>query len=217
MYCKRILCAAMASCIVVVAAGCAALGFDAKGYVKACLDFLYLGQTSDYMKLVDITAEEAEKDYEAGVEVEMEMLLESYECQDVSDATRDSLKAFYKNVYQKSKYEILSSKRVDKDTYSVELSISPLDIFKISEEAQNTYVDEFIAKMESGEYDALSEQEFNSVIIDGLIGVLSGYLPNMGYTEAKTITVSVIRDSSGTWGIPDEDAQSIDELIINYE
>ena len=47
-------------------------------------------------------------------------------------------------------------------------------------------------------------------------GFYTAYVPEIGYNEAKTLTVQVKQDDSGLYTLSDEDMQNIDTWIIEY-
>lgn len=54
---------------VLLLAGCGG-GFDADRYVLGVLNNIYLGDSTEYREMVDITEEEAAEEYEQGIEIE---------------------------------------------------------------------------------------------------------------------------------------------------
>lgn len=222
---KKWLCAAAAVVMVAGMAGCGNLvssltgrNFDAGKYVDACISFLYRGEFDAYMEQVEISLGEAQKDYQAGIESEVQYLLNQFDCPEVTPQVTKSLTQFYTDLYKKTKFEIKNTTKIDKDTYSVSVEIYPLDTFKNARDEINDFIDSFNARNDEGEFADMTVVEYDSTFMEGVLAVLNTYLSKTDYLEPQTILVQVVRDpEDGMWGIPDVDAQNIDNLIIDYQ
>lgn len=222
---KKWLCAAAAVVMVAGMAGCGNLvssltgrSFDAGKYVDACISFLYRGEFDAYMEQVEISLGEAQKDYQAGIESEVQFLLNQFDCPEVTPQVTKSLTQFYTDLYKKTKFEIKNTTKIDNDTYSVSVEIYPLDTFKNARDEINDFIDSFNARNDEGEFADMTVIEYDSIFMEGVLAVLNTYLSKTDYLEPQTILVQVVRDpEDGMWGIPDVDAQNIDNLIIDYQ
>ena len=82
---------------VLLLAGCGG-GFDATKYVRGALNNIYLGDPTEYMEQVEITEEEAAEEYEQGIEVEADFLLQYYGIGEVSDEVYQQIVDMYKTI-----------------------------------------------------------------------------------------------------------------------
>ena len=135
---------------VLLLAGCGG-GFDASGYVRGVLNNIYLGDSAEYTKMVDITEEEAAEEYEQGIEVEADFFLQYYGIGEVSDDVYQQIVDMYKTIYQQSKFEVQEAVK-NGDDYNVEVLISPIDVIVNSEEDISAAVDEFVAAADPADY-----------------------------------------------------------------
>ena len=190
--------------------------FDAAGYVQGGLDCLYKGEFDQYLELTNATEEEAQKTYEDGLEAEADVF-EQYIAAEgaVTDASRAKIIELYKAIYAKSSYTVKLLSETN-GVYVVEVVINPIDIFTKCYDDATAFVNEFYEKDDAGEFDGLTEEEYNDRYVQGLLDIYTAYVPEIGYTEAKTLTVQVKQDDSGLYTLSDDDMQNIDTWIIEY-
>ncbi len=190
--------------------------FDAAGYVQGGLDCLYKGEFDQYMELTEATEEEAKQTYEEGLEAEADVFEQYIGAEGViTDASRAKIIELYKSIYAKSNYSVKLLSETN-GVYVVEVVIHPIDIFTNCYDDATAYVDSFYEKDEAGEFDGLTDEEYSDKYIQGLLDLYTAYVPEIGYNEAKTLTVQVKQDDSGLYTLSDEDMQNIDTWIIEY-
>ncbi|MBO4234816.1 MAG: hypothetical protein J5928_00020 [Firmicutes bacterium] len=205
--------------------------------VQGNMDAIYLGNASDeYIDIIGSTAETQRQNYIEGLNTEAEFFCyyfgiidssydESYD--DIKDETKDKIVAMYKQVYDKSKYSTKESVKQSDGSYTVQVTIEPIDIMEqaIDKLLSGTYqpYEDFWTKYEDINTEAMSDEEFNefyekytdeyaNVIIDCILGLL----PELGYKDAKTLSVQVQADSDDIYSINDDDWNKIDDYIIYY-
>lgn len=205
--------------------------------VKGNMDSIYLGKaTSEYLNIVDLTPEAAKEEYLAGLEAEAEFFClyfgiidtnynETY-AEDVPDEIKQKIVDMYKEIYSHSAYKVGSS-RTNGDNYDVDLTIEPIDIMekaiqKIDVEGYEPY-DEFLSKYENLDMDSMSEEEINALLVEYntdyatvIIDLITGLIPEIGFKEAKEMTVRIEPDTDGIYVINEEDWKAIDDYIIYY-
>ena len=103
-------------------AGCNRNGFDASLYVKGILDVTYKDDSTDYLKMVDDTADNAHEMYLSGLDTEAEYFASVYSIETLSDETRQAIVSMYQEIYQHSNYEVKSANVTDSG-YTVEVLI----------------------------------------------------------------------------------------------
>lgn len=197
---------------VLLLAGCGG-GFDASGYVRSVLNNIYLGDSAEYTKMVDITEEEAAEEYEQGIEVEADFFLQYYGIGEVSDDVYQQIVDMYKTIYQQSKFEVQEAVK-NGDDYNVEVLISPIDVIVNSEEDISAAVDEFVAAADPADYpDDLS---INDALARIVVDVINGNMPELGWQDQKSIIVKVEKDDAGYYGLSSDAISQLDQDMIAY-
>ena len=193
--------AAVVAMVTALALTACAGGFDASKYVNGVLNNIYLGDSTGYMELVEITAEEAKEEYEQGISVEADFFLQYYGLDSVSDDVYQQIVDMYKQIYSKSKFEVKEAVK-NGDDYNVEVVVSPIDVIVNSEEAISTAVDDFVANANPDDY--TDEQVLNDDLAKLVIKVINDNMANLGYQAEKSIIVKVEKDAQGYYGISDD-------------
>ena len=197
---------------VLLLAGCGG-GFDASGYVRGVLNNIYLGDSAEYTRMVDITEEEAAEEYEQGIEVEADFFLQYYGIGEVSDDVYQQIVDMYKTIYQQSKFEVQEAVK-NGDDYNVEVLISPIDVIVNSEEGISAAVDEFVAAADPADYpDDLS---INDALARIVVDVINGNMPELGWQDQKSIIVKVEKDDAGYYGLNSDAISQLDQDMIAY-
>lgn len=210
--------AVMAFCL----AGLAACGggFDPAALLKGNLDVIYLGECDDsHLKSVNLTKEEAQEYYEDGILVEAEWFADYFDCDysNLTEATQQRIVDMYKQIYSHSKYEIGETSKSG-ETYLVSLTVYPLDVIsKFVNEDYETFYANMETRSNAGEFDAMSDAEFDEAWIVAILDAIAPRLDNVGYLEPETISVQIAKDSDGYYTITDNDFGRIDNMMIKYE
>lgn len=195
-------------------------GFDPAALLKGNLDVIYLGQCDDsHLKSVNLTREEAQEYYEDGILVEAEYFAAYFDCEydSLSEATQQRIIDMYKQIYTHSKYEIGEVSK-NGETYLVSLTVYPIDIMsKFVNEDYETFYAGMETRYNNGEFDAMTDEEFDEAWIVAVLDVIEPRLTNIGNLDPETISVQITKDTDGYYAITDNDMQRIDELIIKYE
>ena len=123
----------------------------------------------------------------------------------------------YRQICTHSKYTVDSASQMDEHTYSVKVTVEPIDIFhQVADAMASGAVDELNASypdtFESEEQYAQYEVEWVELFID----LTYEKLPDLGYLEPASTLVQVALDEDDYWSLPDEDFWSLDALIIDY-
>ena len=198
--------------------------FDATKYIQGLLDKTYLGEFDEYMNVVDITENECEDDYISGLESEAEYFASVFQIDNLTDDIKADIVDLYKEIYSYSKYTVSAATKQDDKTYSVKVTVEPIDIFHLVADALNggaaddfnaQYDDVDVASMSDDEYDtfyAAYDAAWAQLIID----LTREKLPELGYLDSSSLLVQVTEDEDGLWGIPQSDFDNLDWLIIDY-
>lgn len=190
---------------------------NAAELLEGSLDLAYRNRyTEAYLKAAGLTAEEAQQQYEAGLEAELAVFAGYFDV-DLTRCSRDAaeeFRAFCRDVYSSTKYEVGKPAKTDSG-YTVALTVYPVDILQKfrTEDLPELMVD-WRARYDKGEFDAMDKAQYEDLWIHTLLSALEGVQP--GYLEGESITVTLTRDSDGVTVISPEDLAKIDSLIIAY-
>lgn len=214
------LCLVLVMALTLTACGGGVTASDAKDLVQGNLDEIYLGKFDpEYLKLVDITEEEARQTYEEGLEVEAEMFAYYFDIYNMTDELKEEIIELYQEIYAQSKYTVGEASKLDESTFAVKVQVSPLDIFELvvdaSEEALQPFFDKYenvdIASMSDEEYDAY-DKEWADAVLD----LCWEKLPEMGYGDERSLVIQVTVDEDDYWVMSGDDFNNLDEIIITY-
>lgn len=198
--------------------------FDASKYIQGLLDKTYLGKYEDYMKVVDVTENECEEDYISGLESEAEYFAGVFQIDYLTDDLKAEIVDLYRDIYAQSKYTVSPATKQDDTTYSVKVTVEPIDIFHLVSDALDAgAVDDFNALYDDADIDSMTDEEFDAFYAEYdeawarmIIDLTREKLPELGYLDAQSILVQVTEDDDGLWGIPQADFDNLDWLIIDY-
>ena len=194
--------------------------FDAKAYVEGLLKETYLGEFDEgYMTLVGITEEEAQATYENSLDVESNNFYYFYDIEYPTEEFHEKMMDLYKRIYAHAKFEVVSAAAQDDGSFSVKLSIEPINIVQLAEakfeEAMQPFYDKYPMEvqqaMSDAEYEAM-DQEYAQMILD----LYESVMPEIGNEEVQSLVVQIEMDAEGYYSLNDPDFGRIDELIINY-
>ena len=203
---------------------CSGMSDDtAMAYIQGILDQNYLGKADDqFLSIVDTDEVEVAEIYEGSLETEAEFFLGSFVESQLDQETLDTLTAelveMYRQIYTHSKYTVDSASQMDEHTYSVKVTVEPIDIFhQVADAMASGAVDELNASypdtFESEEQYAQYEAEWVELFMD----LTYEKLPGLGYLEPTSTLVQVTwNEETELWELPDDDFWSLDALIIDY-
>ena len=216
---KKVLAIALAAVLCLgVLAGCGS-SFSADGLVKGNLDLIYLNQYTDsYLKSVGLTKEEANQQYEDGIAVEVSSFANYFniELDTCDESIETEIADLYRRIYSYSKYEVGGVSK-NGDTYLVELTIYPIDIMRtVMSEDVEAFGEDWQARGAAGEFDEMTEEEFETAWAESIIDMVKARVTTIGYLEPETISVQVAKSDAGLYTISENDFNRIDSLIIDY-
>lgn len=204
--------------------------FDATKYVQGVLDENYLGKFDpDFLEMVDGTESEAEEIYLGNLEAESNVFASFFEIEDLSGELMDDAIALYKDIYAMSKYSLEPATKVNDETFVVQITVEPIDIFHLvyeeiqKDDSTSPAVQEFVAVYGDPDVDNMTDEEIDA-LIEGFdaayarmcIDLTREKLPEAGYMEAESVTVQVKLNSENIWEIPNNDLLSFDNRVIDY-
>ena len=196
--------------------------FDATAYVEGLLKETYLGEFDEgYMTLVGITEEEAQATYENSLDVESNNFYYFYDIEYPTEEFHEKMMDLYKRIYAHAKFEVVSAAAQDDGSFSVKLSIEPINIVQLAEakfeEAMQPFYDKYPMEVQQAmdvgdeKYVAM-DQEYAQMILD----LYESVMPEIGNEEAQSLSVQIEKGEDGYYSLTDDDFNRIDSLIINY-
>ena len=229
---KHILAAALTLCLAASLSACGGglSKFDATKYVQGVLDENYLGKFDpDFLEMVEGTESEAEEIYLGNLEAESNVFASFFEIEDLSGELLDDTMALYKDIYAMSKYSLEPATMVNDETFAIQVTVEPIDIFHLvyeeieKEEPTSPAVQAFVETYGDPDMENMTEAEIDA-LIDGFdaayarmcIDLTREMLPKAGYMEPETVMVQVKLNSDDVWEIPNNDFLSFDNRVIDY-
>lgn len=193
---------------------------DAQVYVDGLIKANYMGKANTaYLELVESNESDVQNLYANALAQDANYFFFMYDIDHPSDELRQEVMELYDDIYQYTKYEIVSAAQQEDGSFSVKLNISPIDIVQTVNEAQNAVVDEFhkkypqtqVNEMRDDEYEAM-EKEWTELIM----GLYRDALKEIGNMTEKSISVLIEQNDEGLYAINSDDFARLDELIIDY-
>lgn len=215
---KKLTIACMICTMMLSLVGCSL--FDSKNkvysrYIVSLLDINYKNVSKDYMTLTGVSQDDAEAVYVANMDYQAHNLMNYYGVKEVDDGT--ILSEFYylaQSIFSNAKYEV-TDVIVDQETdsYSIELTIYPLDTLETTYDQIVSYIENFNARVDEGDYNNTTEIEYETEFAEGIIDILKTTVDNPGYMDPVVLEIP-IQPSSDYYYIADEDFLEIDKNIL---
>lgn len=215
---KKLLIACLISSLTLSLVGCSL--FDSKSkvysrYITSLLDINYKNVSKDYMTLTGVSQQDAEAVYVANMDYQAHNLMNYYGVKEVDDGT--ILSEFYylaQTIFSNAKYEV-TDVLVDKETdsYTLELTVYPLDTLETTYDQIVSYIENFNARVDEGDYNNTTEVEYETEFAEGIIDILKSTVDNPGYMDPVVLQIP-IQPSNEYYFIEDEDFIEIDKNIL---
>ena len=229
---KKFLAAACGLLLILPLSACGGGGLsaeDAAVYVQGLLDETYLGVfEEDYLKLVDITEEEARETYEHGLEVSYQYLSKNFQFDNnyVTEKTREEAVDLLAEIYSHARYRVGTPAKTG-DGFTVEVTVQPIDLIpKVTGKYFESYSDAFsqtYAGATREEVDALPSDEAEAFWTEyenawalGVVELFRAHLGELDHLEPVSLIIRVEPDEDGLYAIPDADFANLDYLILAY-
>lgn len=208
---------------------------DASKCVQVEMDTTYKGEFSGFLDFYsNVERSDAQEQYDTKIENEADYFLSLYGMPDPYDDSEtieaDELTAkrardLYKEIYAKAEYEVMPSTKQEDGTFAVKVTVQPLDIIHLVDEAYDDAFDAFYEKFDSVDVESMTDEEyaawytdaFTPAYYDALLDLLEEQIPNMGYLDEKSIVIQVQQDEDGSLFISNDDLSNLDWLLIDYE
>lgn len=223
---KNIIVVALAAALTMVLAACGGgvTKNDATVYVKGEIDSTYIGlYNEDYLKLMDLTEEEAAEDYRWNLEAEADWFMEFAGIY-VTDYAKEECVALYEELYAKCKYTVQPASKLDNGNFAVEVLIEPLDImvqFQEQVDVEQIWSDvvavagittnEELNAMSDAEYQALENQ-----YTDKVVEAIRALIPSVGYEKEQSCIIQLKLNDENMYELVGTDWQNLDGMMIDY-
>ncbi len=193
---------------------------DAAVYVQGVIEENYLGTCSkEYMDLVGIGYGDVDAAYEASIQAEVSYFIYNYSIEHPTDELREELTELYEDIYKQIKFEVVSAAEQDDGSFSVKVSVDPLNIAHLAEEKLDEALEPFYEKYTAADVENMSDEEYEAVDQEWAGIILDAFqtsLPEMGYLETQSVSVQLEKDEDGYYAITDDDFRRLDALVIDY-
>ena len=214
---------ALAAALAVSLTACGGSGLskdDAVTYVTGVIEENWLGDASEeFKKLVDKTDEEVRAAYEASMDSEAEYFISNYAVEYPTDALREELRELYKEICGHTKFEVVSAAGQDDGSFSVKVTVYPIDIAHLAEEELAAALEPWREKYPAEEQDGMSEEERKAADAERARIILDTFrskLPETDNLYAKSTAVQLERNSDGYYAITSDDLSRLSAMIIDY-
>lgn len=186
-------------------------------YVISIMDANYLGQYDKYMEITGSDELQARNIYEANVQdfaLNIEEAL-SIKTDVVSEALTQRIIEVARTVYGQAKYEAVDVIR-DGDTYTITVEIEPIDFFGTMQQPFKNAVDEFNNRAKNGEFDELTDIEYEEAYGEAVAEVLEKNAASMSYGTKIQVDVTLDYDKENNlYVISDEHMEALDGKVVN--
>lgn len=195
---------------------------DAVNYVQWLIDAAYLGKFNEkYVDLVEgSTMQDLEDLYESNVVAEAEAFRRYMSIEVATDEQVARSEELIRTIYSHSKYEVLSSNKLESGNYVVEVKVSPIDILqKVTDEDINTIWGEVTANVDQNTLNTMSDDEYSALEIEytqRVLDLVESLIPSLGYEKDQNVALQLLLDSDGYYVLSDDDWVNLDYKIIDY-
>ena len=198
--------------------GCSLFDSRAKVYSRyaiSLLDINYKNVSKDYMTLTGVSQKDAEAVYVDNMDYQAHNLMNYYGVKEVDDGT--ILSEFYylaQSIFANAKYEVTDVKKdKENDSYTLELTVYPLDTLESSYDEVVKYIEDFNTRVDDGNYNNTTEVEYETEFAEGIIGILKAHTSDPGYMDPVVLEIP-IQPSDDYYYITDDDFLKIDQNIL---
>ena len=199
---------------------------DAADYVQGLLDATYLGVFhQEYLAGVNLTEEEAQTNYENGLEVEYEYFTYYFDIStdDLTEQTHNAIVDLLADIYQQSAYQVKTVSRMD-DGFVVEVVVEPIDIIPlVAENYMEAYSADFATNYADVDLAAIGEVEqeafrltYENDWATGIVELFRAHLDELGHLEGESILAQFLPNEDGAYCLSDADFSNIDALVLAY-
>ena len=185
-------------------------------YVKSLIAINYLGATKDYMDATGANEADANALYQSNVEM-LAKNIQTYYGINIDNAPKmqDKFIELAKNIYSKVNYSV-SKAYSGTDSYYVDVTINPINLFSQAYADVCAYVDKFNSDVQNGVYNEYTLEQYETEFAQGLIDILNDACLEMTYAEPVVITAQIITEDD-IFYLVEKDFLEIDKAMIKAD
>ncbi|MBQ8813639.1 MAG: hypothetical protein IJZ85_03980 [Lachnospiraceae bacterium] len=185
-------------------------------YVESVLDANYHAEYASYISMTGATEDQASSVHRQHVLDLARLLADWY------DIKLDQLPAEIGNqltdiceiLYKKADYSV-SDVQKSGDAVFVSVEIKPIDFLADAADDVMDYTGKFNDRAKAGEFEYMTESEYENEYAKGLLTVLESVAKNVVYAEQKSYRIEIMYDTeTGVSYISEEDLSAINQMIF---
>lgn len=185
-------------------------------YVQSVLDANYHGDHGQYMQITGANKEQASKMTEAHAVNMAEQMAEIYAIQlsKIPAVIGERLTEVGYQVYKAASYTVDSVEKSGETVY-VTISVYPLEFYQGAAEGVEAFIDDFNERARLGEFELMSESEYENEYAEGILAVLEETVKDIRCGSVKSYRIRIrYNEETGVNYIADEDMDAIDKMIL---
>lgn len=194
--------------------GCAK--FDKTAYVQAALDSIYKGEHTTFSEITKTDVSVLENNYLNAIDAEMVSFINYMGIgdyiDDVNQDVRTKIRHLLQQIYKHTSYSV----GPENEDGTIPVKILPISLYSLSGEDITDYMQDFFDKNDKKEFKDLTNEEFYSRYIDGIINIMTKSMNAITYTNEITVNVTVNLDDNGVYSISEDSFAEIDQYILDY-
>ena len=188
--------------------------------VQGNLDEMYMGKfDQEYLELVDMTQEEAQAAYTAGLETEADIFAYYFSIQEPDDELKAQIVDLFKEIYSRARYTVGQAKEIGENTYDVQVTVEPIDLIQQMSGLVSDALAPLIEKYGDINDPSMSQrdrQEYQKQWGETIIDLAKETLPQMDYMDQKLVTIQVVKNQDGVWSLSQEGFDDFDDSVVYY-
>ena len=185
-------------------------------YVQSIMDANYHGDCTLYMQITGASEQQAGKMAEAHAVNLAEQMAELYAIQlkQIPAEIGDRLTEVAYDVYEKSVYTVSDAEKVGEKIY-VSISVQPLKFYHGVAEQIEAYIENFNARAKDGEFEHLTESEYENEYAKGVLDILEASTENLEFEDERTYRIQIrYNEETKVSYIAEEDLDAINRMIL---
>lgn len=193
---------------------CSFAGFDASGYVKACLDANAHGEFDAYAEITNTSAETAKQQFDQRMDTEISYL-DAYH---IDEERKENFRKLFINIYDSFQYEVGEATQGDNGSYAVPVTTHKLMVFKDILTEGNAYLEEYAQKeMDAGR--TPTQDNLYLAAADFMYDYISENLSALEYAEPvnTTVTVALTASDSRIYFLDQNEFQNLLDSMVDIE